>query len=186
MALAVACFSLHRKEDPMPSYLTIHAADRCTEVCAVQTRHSAAREINEQLLRAGRPDLCLNVNYYGDSVVDDEFRDQIARRLGENPDAGEESILPLAFVHDATGWDIHCHLVWPSQDTLRWMARIALGRTSGYVAVHSWSDGQILLEAIDDTGNGDDRQVKIYVRMTQADWQGWIRNQIGQTNQNNL
>jgi hypothetical protein len=158
----------------MSSYLTIHAADRCTEVCAVQTRHSAAREINEQLCRAGRPDLCLNVNDYGDSVVDEEFRDQIARMLGENPDSREESIIPLAFVNHATGWDIHCHLAYPSQGTLRWMARIVRGNTSGYVAVNSLADGHIILEAIDGS-ESHSRQIKIYVRMTRSEWQSWLQ-----------
>lgn len=151
-------------------YVTIHAADRCTEVCACPDRLSAVVEINQQLHLAGRPDLCIDETMFGNAPVTDEFRDDISRRLGEDPDTGAEAILPLAYTADCRGWDVCEHLAHPSAENLRWLANVATGRSSGGVTIDTWSepDYHVRIMGIDDRGDGT--QHRLSVAMSRQEW----------------
>jgi hypothetical protein len=150
-------------------YVTIYAADRSTEVCACPDRLSAVVEINQQLHLAGRPELSIDLTEFGNAPVTDEFRDDISRRLGEDPDSGGEAILPLAYTADCRGWNVCEHLAHPSGQNLRWLANVATGRSSGGLTIDSWPDvDHVRVMGIDDLGDGT--QHRLSVAMPREEW----------------
>ena len=157
-------------------YVTIYAADRSTEVCACPDRLSAVVEINQQLHLAGRPDLSIDLTEFGNAPVTDEFRDDISRRLGEDPESGAEAILPLAYTADCRGWDVCEHLARPSAGLLRWLANVATGRSSGGLTIESWPGvDEVRIMGIDDLGDGV--QHRLSVAMPRYAWQRLVQSQ---------
>jgi hypothetical protein len=150
-------------------YVTIYAADRSTEVCACPDRLSAVVEINHQLQLAGRPDLCIDLTEFGNSPVTDEFRDDISRRLGEDPDSGAEAILPLACTADCRDWDVCEHLARPSAENLRWLANVATCRNSGGLTIYSWPDVDYV-HVIGTDDEADGTQHRYSVAMPREEW----------------
>lgn len=113
----------------MTTYLTIWRADiGRAEHCAVSTRCAAINEINHCLFLADMSHLCLMPRPRDDGKIDDEFRDKVARHLGENNDANTESVLPLAITEDPTGWEIREHPVNVSDELLVLAAEVVVGR----------------------------------------------------------
>lgn len=162
-------------------YVTIYAADRCTEVCACSDRLSAIVEINQQLHLAGRPDLCIDLAEFGNAPVTDEFRDDISRRLGEDPDTGTDAILPLAYTADCRGWDVCEHLAKPSAENLRWLANVATGRSSGGLTIDSWPDvDYVRVVGIDDLGDGT--QHRLSVSMPREEWRRLVQSERDSSN----
>jgi hypothetical protein len=157
----------------MTTYLTIHCADRATEHCAVRTTRAAVREINHCLSLAGRGDLAIPEQPYGNRFVTDDFRDEIACRLGEDGNTGAESILPITTTDSPTGWDIAEHIDWVVWDAgrLTQIASIAAGLSSS---------GQVTVDRLDVLademmiciveGGDHDNVIRTYLRLAGNRW----------------